>query len=271
MGEGELHRDRDVRPDNNSRARPRGVEIVRRGAVALARREILRFVRTPIRMIAAVGTALLLWLVIGGGLGGSVVLEDAEYRAYLVPGVMTLVVMFAAIFSSIAVIEDRREGFLQAALVSPTPRWAIAGGIVAGGAVVAWAQAALLLPLAWIAGFPVDALAALVALAVLFIPAVALQSLGVAFAWRCRDAASFHAVMNLVLMPLWLLSDAFFPISGAAPWLTWIIRLNPLSWCAEAVRSSLSDGAPSTWSLVGAAAFAAVAFMAAVLAAQRAR
>ncbi|HMN95123.1 MAG TPA: ABC transporter permease [Phycisphaerales bacterium] len=254
-----------------------GAALALRGAGVLARREFLRFLRTPVRLVAAVGTGLLLWLVVGGGLAGSVVSpgtgseeERFGYAAYLVPGAMTLVAMFAAIFSSIAVIEDRREGFLQAVLVSPTPRWAIAAGIVTGGAAVAWLQAALLLPLAWIAGIPVGAGAAIAALIVLWLPAVAIQSLGTAFAWRCRDAASFHAVMNLLLMPLWLLSDAFFPVDGAAAWLRWVIQLNPLSWCAEAVRSALRDGAPAPWPLLGAAGFALLAFAAAVVAARRA-
>lgn len=260
-------------------------------ALVLARREWLRFRRQPARVMAALGTALLLWLVVGGGLGGSMQTiagglsggsdREIPYSLYLVPGVMTVVAMFAAIFSNIAVIEDRREGFLQGVLVAPVPRWSIAAGIVVGGSTVAAAQAALLLPLAWIAGAPIDPLRAALAVTGVLLAAIALQSLGLAFAWRCRDAGSFHAVMNLLFMPLWLLSDAFSPIKGAAEPLATIIRWNPLSWCGTVVREALvgaGDAATSgaAWTipwlaLLGACLFAGAAFAAAVVALERRR
>lgn len=243
-------------------------------ASTLAGRELRRFARQPVRVIAALGTAILLWLVIGGGLGGSMrIVGDLRYSAYLVPGVMTLVAMFAAIFSNIAAIDDRREGMLQAVLVSPTPRWAIAAGIVLGGAVVAWAQAIVLVPLAWFAGAPISAIGAIGAALALFVTAVALQALGLAFAWNCRDAGSFHAVMNLLFMPLWLLSDAFFPVAGAAQPLATIIRLNPLSWCGAWVRASLQapHDAPPTMAVVGALLFAGACVFAATIVVSRSR
>ena len=258
-----------------SRANPAAVMAM------LARREWLRLARQPARIVAAIGTALLLWLVVGGGLGGSMRLggtapteaanDPVSYALYLVPGVMTVVAMFAAIFSSIAVIEDRREGFLQGVLVAPAPRWSIATGIVPGGASVAAAQAALLLPLAWVAGPAIDLPRAGLALVGVLLAAVALQSLGVAFAWRCRDAASFHSVMNLLFMPLWLLSDAFFPVRGAAEPLATIIRINPLSWCGAVVREALLGGPLPGLALLGAAAFAAASLGVAVTVVARGR
>jgi ABC-2 type transport system permease protein len=243
----------------------------------LARREWLRLFRQPPRVVAALGTALMLWLVVGGGLGGSMqvastgpaadALGQIPYSLYLVPGVMTVVAMFASIFSNISVIEDRREGFLQGILVAPVPHASIAAGIIVGGSTVAGAQAALMLPLAWLAGASVDLPRALLALVGVLLAAISLQSLGLAFAWRCRDAGSFHAVMNLLFMPLWLLSDAFFPVRGAAEPLATIIRWNPLSWCGSVVRDALIGSQGLPWpALIGAAFFAALAFAAAVLA-----
>jgi len=237
----------------------------------LARREITRFMRQPARIAAAVGTALLLWIVVGGGFAHSVSpAGSSSYSSYLIPGLMTLVAMFAAIFSNISIIEDRREGFLQGVLVSPAPRAAIAGGLIGGGALVAWIQAMALLPLAAFSE-PGLSVAALVPVAIaLLLTSVALQSLGLIFAWRCRDSASFHAVMNLVLMPLWLLSDALFPAGGASPWIGSLIAVNPLSWCASAVRQALAtpgDGEFALgigWPMLGTAAFAVVAFLGAV-------
>jgi len=244
--------------------------------LVLGRREWLRLLRQPARIVAALGTALMLWMVVGGGLGGSMQVissglgdgapGEIPYSLYLVPGVMTVVAMFAAIFSNIAVIEDRREGFLQGILVAPVPRWSIAAGIIAGGATVAATQAALLLPLAWVAGAPVDLPRAALALVGVLLAAIALQSLGLAFAWRCRDAGSFHAVMNLLFMPLWLLSDAFFPVRGAAEPLATIIRWNPLSWCGTVVREALIGVEGLPWlALAGATVFATLSFGAAVL------
>lgn len=244
--------------------------------ITLARREVLRFLRQPARIAAAVGTALLLWIVVGGGFAHSINPASGSYSSYLIPGLMTLVAMFAAIFSNISIIEDRREGFLQGVLVSPAPRAALAGGLIGGGAIVAWVQAMALLPLAAIAGTGSGAGLSVASLlpvaAALLLTSIALQSLGLIFAWRCRDAASFHAVMNLVLMPLWLLSDALFPAGGASPWLGTVIALNPLSWCASAVRQALGtplgDGVTITvgWPMLGTAAFAVIAFLGAVAA-----
>lgn len=237
-----------------------------RGALAvLAWRELVRFRRQPARIVAALGTALAFWLVIGSGLAESMRLPAPEaidpprYAAYLVPGMMTLVAMFTAVFAAIALIDDRRDGFLQGVLVSPTPRWAIASGTIAGASIVALIQSALLLPLAWIAGSRPGLEAIPTVLVSLALTCIALQSVGFALAWRCRDTASFHAVMNTVLMPMWLLSDAFFPIEGASPWLATIIAINPLSWCGEAIRSPLLGEGLAPLAMAGTAAFAAIA------------
>lgn len=249
-------------------------------AATLARRELIRFARQLARIVAAVGTALILWLVVGGGLRGSVQLSEgasgdvaSDYWAYLVPGVATLAVMFSAIFSNISAIEDRREGFLQAVLVAPAPRWSIALGIVGGGAFVAWLQGLLLVPLVAFSGATLTLGGVALAASMLATTAIALQSLGLCFAWRLRDAGSFHAVMNLVFMPLWLLSDAFLPVRGAAEPLATIIRLNPLSWCGRAVRDGLlgTIGPQTATSAAGAVAFAAGCTLAAILVVSRSR
>ena len=107
---------------------------------SLWRRELVRFFRQPSRVAGAVGSPLLFWLFIGSGLSGSFRLPGAEgidYLEYFFPGTVTLVVLFAAIFSTISIIEDRREGFLQGVLAAPVPRAAIAAGKVLGGATLA--------------------------------------------------------------------------------------------------------------------------------------
>lgn len=212
----------------------------------LAWREVVRFFRQPSRVVGAVGSPLVFWLLIGSGLSGSFRLpgapDDVSYLEYFFPGTVVLVLLFAAIFASISVIEDRREGFLQAVLASPAPRSAIVAGKVLGGATLAWLQGVAFLPLAPLAGIELTipgVAAALVALAVL---AVTLTAVGLAFAWQVDSTQGFHAVMNLVLVPMWLLSGAFFPLAGGPAWLVWAMRVNPLTYGVEALRAFLTPG-----------------------------
>jgi ABC-2 type transport system permease protein len=243
-------------------AHPHGLLV----AAVLMRRELVHFVRQPMRVVAAIGTACVLWVFLASGFAEALQphhLADASYAAFLLPGMMTLVAVFAAIFSSISVIEERNDGWLAAILVAPVPRWAIATGRIAGAALVAWAQAAILLPLALLLDLPLSVDAALVALLGLAVTSLGMTAVGVAFAWRTETSAGFHAVMNLVFAPLWLLSGSIFPVQGAAPWLARVTSLNPLTWCTQAIRGPLA-GAPWGWSLLAAAAFSLAAVLVAV-------
>lgn len=218
---------------------------------AILTRELVRIVRQPARVVAALGTPLLIWAFFAGGFasafapgGGADTAPD--YAAFLLPGAITLSVTFSSIFSALSLIEDRNSGFLQGALVSPAPPWTIAIGKSLGGAGVALAQAAILLVAAPLVGAAPGATGYLLALL-----AVALTSLGVtgvslAFAWRIRSSEGFHGVMNLVIMPMWLLSGAVFDIATAAPWLRALATLNPLAHATTAMRSSLLGSVDAT-------------------------
>lgn len=223
-------------------------------AFTLWQRELQRFFRQPSRVAGAIGSPLLFWVLIGAGLSSSFRMpggtagvggagETVSFLRYFYPGTVALVLMFAAIFSTISVIEDRREGFLQGVLVAPVPRSAVAAGKVLGGATLAWLQGAIFVPLAPFAGIGLDPLSALAALGVMALLAVALTSLGFAFAWRVESTQGFHAVMNLVLIPMWLLSGAFFPAAGGPAWLGWLMRANPLSYGVAALRHAFDPGA----------------------------
>jgi ABC-2 type transport system permease protein len=235
-------------------------------AAVLMRRELVHFVRQPMRVIAAVGTACVLWAFLAGGFAEALQprhLADASYASFLLPGMMSLVAVFAAVFSGMSIIEDRNDGWLAAVLVSPAPRRAIATGRIAGAALVAWAQAAILLPLALLLDAPPSVDSVLIALLGLAVTSVGMTAVGVAFAWRTETSAGFHAVMNLVFAPLWLLSGSIFPVQGAAPWLAHVASLNPLTWCTQAIRGPLA-GTPWGWPLLAASAFAAAAVLVAV-------
>jgi len=241
-------------------------------AIALFRRELIRFLREPSRVAASIGTPVLLWIFVASGLSGSMLpVSDstaAGYGAYLLPGMVTMVILFSTIFASISLIQDRQAGFLQSVLVSPAPTWTIVASKVLGGALIATTQAAIMLASAPIIGLHPGVLGFSLALLGAILTAIALVGMGLALAWRINSNAGFHGVMNSLLMPMWLLSGALFPVEGASPWLAWLVTLNPLHWCTICIARSLGiqTGEISTvvaW--VGAAAFAAVMFISAAI------
>jgi ABC-2 type transport system permease protein len=190
------------------------------------------------------------------------------YLAYFYPGMVLMMVLFTAIFSTISVIEDRREGFLQAVLVSPAPRAAIVLGKVLGGAGVATAQGVVLIA-AWPLVGPFPGLAAMLGAVVLvFLIAVGLTALGLCFAWRMDSAAAYHGVMSLVMMPMWLLCGAVFPLATAGV-LRPVMYLNPLTYGYAAfawlMHGGGGPGGLSPWIALPATVLLVIAVMAAAV------
>jgi ABC-2 type transport system permease protein len=187
------------------------------------------------------------------------------------------VLLFTAIFSTIAVVEDRRSGFLQGVLVAPVSRPTVVLGQALGGTTLAVAQGLLFLALAPMLGIPLSVRSVAAVLLVLTALGLALTSLGLVIAWRMESTQGFHAIMNLILMPIWLLSGAFFPVAGAAGWLEWVMRLNPLTYGMAALRRALYLEAPAAIgrvpalpvSLMVTVLFCAAAFAAAAAVARR--
>jgi ABC-2 type transport system permease protein len=212
-------------------------------AATLWRRECLRFARQRNRVVGAIGTPLVFWLLVGGGLSGSfrhpAGMEERTYLAYLLPGVALLVVLFTSIFSTFSLIEDRQEGFLQGVLVAPVSRGAIVLGKTLGGTTLAVLQGALVLALAAPAGIDLSWRSYLSAVGVLAIASFGLTGVGVAIAWRMDSIQGFHAIMNLFLMPMWFLSGALFPPEGAAAPIRLAMAANPLAYALGALRASL--------------------------------
>lgn len=216
-------------------------------------REITRFRRQRSRVIGAIMQPLLFWLLLGSGLSASFqpagVPETVGYLEYFYPGILILVMLFTAIFSTIAVVEDRREGFLQGVLVSPVARLNIVLGQALGGSTLALIQALLLLVLSPLVGISLGVRGLAAVISVLACLAFGLTNLGLIIAWRMTSTQGFHAIMNLILMPLWLLSGAFFPLAGVPIWLEWLMWINPITYGMAALRRCLYLG--STEMVVG--------------------
>ena len=215
-------------------------------ALSLAKRELVRFLRQRHRVVGALATPIVFWLLIGGGMGRSFRADGmpggGNYLQYFFPGTVLMILLFTAIFSTISIIEDRREGFLQSVLVAPVPRMAIVLGKVLGGTALAFGQGLIFLvlgPLVGVRPTPVGFIAAAVMMIVL---SFALTALGFCIAWRMSSTQGFHAIMNLFLMPMWFLSGALFPVHNASAPLRWIMRLNPLTYGLSGLREALYWG-----------------------------
>lgn len=213
---------------------------------SLWRREVIHFLRARSRIVGALATPLVFWLFLGSGLANSFQMQQSQtkmsFLEYSFPGAVMLLVLFTAVFSSISIIEDRKAGFLQAVLTAPVSRSAIVMGNVFGSTSLAVGQGLLFLFIAPLAGVPLSFLSLLASLGVLAMVAIGLSSLGLIMAWRMDSVQGFHAVMNLMMMPLWLLSGALFPASGASTWLQWAMALNPVAYGTAALQHALYYG-----------------------------
>jgi daunorubicin resistance ABC transporter membrane protein len=244
----------------------------------LWRRDLLRFFRQPSRLVGALGQPVLFWAVIGTGMAATFRLPGSEvgYLQFFYPGVVLMVVLFAAIFTTLSVIEDRHAGFLQAVLAGPASRWAVAVGKVLGSASVALSQASLFLLLAPAAGFPLGAVSWPLLGGALALAAVGLAGFGFAVAWWVDNVQGYHAIQMTLLVPLWVVSGAMFPASPDHPLLAAAMRWNPVAYAVSATRRALG-GPEAPGALAGSAArdltvlaaFAAASLALAVLASRR--
>ena len=209
-------------------------------AMTLWRREVVRFLRQRSRIIGALASPIVFWALIGFGLHksfrpvGSEV--EVDYLTYFFPGTIVMILLFTVIFSTFSVIEDRKEGFLQSVLISPAPRASIVAGKILGGATLAWLQGMMFCLFAPMVGLSLSFGAVIGLAVVLFVAGAALTGLGFLLAWPMESTQGFHAIMNLLLLPMWFLSGAMFPISGAHPVMQWVMRLNPVTYAVAAVQ-----------------------------------
>ncbi len=223
-------------------------------ACSLWRREIVRFYRQRARVVGVIASPLLFWLVLGSGFAHSFHAAGAgqggpdmgsQYLGYFFPGSIAMIVLFTSIFSMMSLIQDRNEGFLLSVLAAPVSRSAIVLGKVMGGATLAAIQGVVFLVFAPLVGVHVGALGLLTAVLVIVLVSFALTALGFAIAWPMDSPQAFHAIVNLILLPLWMLSGALFPASGASGWMRLLMRANPLAYGVDALRNALFPAQPT--------------------------
>jgi ABC-2 type transport system permease protein len=212
-------------------------------AYSLWRREIVRFYRQKARVVGVIASPLLFWLVLGSGFAKSFHTAgsgaNSHYLGYFFPGAVTMIVLFTAIFSMMSLIQDRNEGFLLSVLAAPVSRSAIVLGKVLGGATLAAIQGFVFLIFAPLVGVHAGFGDVLLGMLVITLISFELTALGFTIAWPMDSPQAFHAIVNLLLIPLWMLSGSLFPADGASGWLHWLMMANPLTYGVDALRNLL--------------------------------
>jgi ABC-2 type transport system permease protein len=218
-------------------------------------RDVLRYSRDRLRLLASLAQPLLFLLIfgtglsaslrgIGGGLGGT---PSINYVQFIYPGIIGMAVLFTSIFSAMSIVWDREFGFLKEVLVAPIDRSAIAIGKALGGSTQAMVQGMILLVLAPIVGVTLTPLAVLELIPLIFVLAFALTTLGVALATGITSMQGFQAVMNFLMMPIFFLSGALFPLSNLPWWMTGLTRIDPAAYGIDPIRRVIlgASGVPS--------------------------
>ncbi len=221
-------------------------------------REIVRFYRQKSRVVGVIASPVLFWVAIGSGFGNSLRPgasgESQPFLNYFFPGALIMIVLFTSIFTMMSVIEDRKEGFLLSVLVAPVSRSAIVLGKVMGGTTLSTIQGLIFLVFAPLVGVHMGVGTFLLVALTVFLVSFALTALGFAIAWPMDSNQAFHAIINLFLIPMWMLSGALFPLSGASPWLRVLMEINPLTYGVQALRSLLYPTSTGDFSLMASMA-----------------
>jgi len=206
-------------------------------------RQIKRYSRSRSRIIGSMGQPLLFLLAMGFGFGPTFAKAGGgNYLQFLAPGVISMGILFSAVFSGIEIIWDRQFGFLKETLVAPVPRLTIVLGRVLGGATVALIQGSVVFIVCLVAGFRFENAALLpVAWVFMFLIALLFTSIGTAFGSVMQDMQGFQLVMNFFVLPLFFFSGALFPLAGLPKALRVVIFLNPLTYGVDGLRRALTS------------------------------
>jgi ABC-2 type transport system permease protein len=204
-------------------------------------RQLKRFVRSKARIVGSLGQPILFLFALGFGFGPTFAKAgEGNYLQFLAPGVIGMSVLFSAVFFGVEIIWDRNFGFLKETLVAPVSRFHIMLGRTLGGATVSCVQGLIVLLISTVAGFrPVNFTGVILSLVIMFLGAVVFTALGTAIASKLEDMHAFQLIMNFLIMPLFFLSGALFPLKNLPPALDVMTRLNPMTYAVDGLRASL--------------------------------
>jgi ABC-2 type transport system permease protein len=206
------------------------------------RRELIRFRSDRLRAITSLVQPVLFLFVLGTGLSSLAshgLPAGIDFKTFIYPGVLSMSVLFTAIFSAASIVWDREFGFLREMLVAPVSRSAIVIGKCLGGATVATFQGIVILALAGFAHVPYDPVLFLILIGELLLLAFTLTAFGVMMAARIKQIQAFMALTQMLVMPLFFLSGALYPLNGLPAWLTVLTRLDPLTYIVDPMRQAV--------------------------------
>ncbi len=235
-----------------------------RAATIVWRRELIRFFRNRLRIFTSLAQPILFLFVLGTGLSSMVSASFAkghsiDFRTFMFPGVVGMTVLFTAIFSAVSIVWDREFGFLREMLVAPVRRGALVAGKCLGGATVATLQAFIMLALAGLVHVPYSPVLMLTLVGETALTAFLLTAVGIVMAARISQVESFQVVMQFVVLPMFFLSGALFPLQGLPTWLASLTKIDPVSYAVDPMRRAVFEhvsapavlahrfAAPMTW------------------------
>jgi len=201
-------------------------------------RDIKRYWYDKPRIFASLGQPILFLFVLGTALSPAFTGPgNVKFSEFIFPGIISMTVLFTSIFSAISIVWDREFGFLKEVLVAPISRWAIVMGKALGGSTVAVLQGCLMLMLAPLVGVSLTPLIVIESILVMFLIALAITGLGIVIAARMKEMEGFQMVVNFVIMPIFFLSGALFPLDRLPGWLTVLTRIDPLTYGVDMLRA----------------------------------
>jgi ABC-2 type transport system permease protein len=201
-------------------------------------RELIRFRKDRMRIVTSLIQPILFLFVLGAGLQtvSAAGTHGVDLKTFIYPGILCMSVMFTAMFSAASIVWDREFGFLREMMVAPVRRSSIVIGKCLGGASVATLQGLILIVLAWAVHVPYDPVLILGVFALQLLLAFSITAFGVMVAARIKQMQSFMGVMQMIVMPVFFISGALFPVAGLPAWLAFLNRIDPLTYAVEPMR-----------------------------------
>ena len=199
-------------------------------------RDLIRYFRDRIRLLGSIARPVLWLLIMGTGLGVAFKMRGVSYAHFIFPGIIVMNIIFSAMQSTVSIIRDREFGFLREMLVAPIPRSSIVLGKALSGSTVAFMEGLFVLFFASCIKIHIPLLNLLLLLPLMFFIAFACTSMGIVIAVRMTSFEGFGVISSFVIMPMFFLSGAMFPIDNLPPWVNLIIRLNPLTYGVDLLR-----------------------------------
>ncbi|MHB1389638.1 MAG: ABC transporter permease [Thermoleophilia bacterium] len=216
-------------------------------------RDLKRHFRDRARIIGSLASPIIFIFILGQGLG-SIIGQNLpvgggtlDYKTFMFPGILGMTVLFAGVFASVSIVWDREFGFLKEMLVAPVPSWSIALGKIISGATIASFQGCIMLLLAPFAGVSLSLLMIIKLVPTLFLVSCSMTGLGVMVASRLKSMQGFQMIMNFIMMPMFFISGAMFPLANAPRWMDVLAKIDPLTYGVDALRGIMLADVPSRY------------------------